>query len=508
LHFREISDKYMGFNGIDIDLGKQIHKLLLLDILIFVISMDNVILANEDNHLDKEKNIESMKEIINMVPQKYYADILYDSLAKTSIKKSQSGDIISIPHSRGYVFRIFNGKRFTEVADSNIISLKRHVKKLLSNVPHYHNIVLRRFEPNHIDVEIPMKKDISQIPINKKIDKIHKIYSIIQDLDDSLINTIISYQDTLLKRIFLNTEGSVMRQVIPRTRILVQPIVKVNHVRDFDYLLMSHEGGFEIIDKLGFEKLSELVKSSKMLCTADSAPTGKMPVILDPSMSGLIAHESFGHGLEADQFIRERSFLIPFLDKKIAGECVNISDSAVEEGVIGTYVFDDEGIVAKKTRLVENGVLSNLIHNRMTSTLMDSVPHGNGRRESFLNPIYPRMSNTFFEPGSYDLDEMIQETKEGIYLLNGFYGKEDPLGGSINCSSRKAYMIEDGEITKLLKGASINGDLLEFFQSIIGSSKEDVVFDGGICGKGIEDHIPITSGGVHIKSEGAFINPI
>src|SRR6056297_1842743 len=180
----------------------------------------------EDEHLDTTELIESMKGIIKLVPDQYYADILYDSLAKTGIKKSHSGDIISVPHTRGFVFRIFNGRKFTELADPNILTLKRHVEKLVGSISLFKEIRLDAYDSLTLDKELPMKKDITSIPLQDKIQKIHQIYEIIEGLDDSLVNVILSYQDSLSKRIFLNTEGSVLRQVIPRTRILIQPIVQ------------------------------------------------------------------------------------------------------------------------------------------------------------------------------------------------------------------------------------------------------------------------------------------
>ena len=240
---------------------------------------------------------------------------------------------------------------------------------------------------------------------------------------------------------------------------------------------------------------------------AELAPSGKHSVILDPQMTGMVAHESFGHGLEADQILRGRSYLKSMLNKKVASELCTICDTPTIENSIGTYFFDDEGIRAGKNILVENGILKDFIYDRRTAAALNAIPKGNGRRESYAHPVHPRMTTTYFESGDYSLDEMISEIKYGVLLVHGYYGMEDPLGGGMQNTSKKGYLIENGEKTKILKAVALTGSVLEVLNNIDAISRDKLAIDGGTCGKGDEDHVPVGSGGSYTRITEALISP-
>ncbi|MHA1842846.1 MAG: TldD/PmbA family protein, partial [Promethearchaeota archaeon] len=263
---------------------------------------------------------------------------------------------------------------------------------------------------------------------------------------------------------------------------------------------------FEIFDEITTDKLEEVVQKSLEMLKAKSPPSGKYPIILDPSMSGLIAHESFGHGLEADQVLRDRSYLKNYLNKKVASEICTIYDTPAYENAFSFYFFDDEGIKSGKNLLVDKGILKNFLYDRRTASELNSIPQGNGRRESFAHPVNVRMSNTYFGSGDYTLEELISEIKYGVILIHGYFGMEDPLGGGMQCTSKKGYLIENGEKTQILKATALSGAVLELLQNIDGVSKDATKLDAGICGKGSEDYVPVTSGGSFIRVKSALIS--
>jgi len=145
-------------------------------------------------------------------------------------------------------------------------------------------------------------------------------------MDKRVVNPIVSYRDSIIERIFVNNEGCELYQKYPQIRLFIQPIVKEGSNIDFDYCVLSGQYGFEIIEKIKDEEIEEVVNNSLELLNAKLPPAGKYSVILDPDMAGLVAHESFGHGLEADQVIRDRSYLEKLYNKQVASEIVNISD--------------------------------------------------------------------------------------------------------------------------------------------------------------------------------------
>ena len=434
-----------------------------------------------------------------------YFDILYDSISSTIIAKSPSAENFSVNTKKsGIVARSFLGS-WKEVAieASGDINL---VKTKIPKVSNKGNLIAE-FDGWSLNKEIKTKIDPANVPIDEKIEKVREIYNYVKNADERIINVQVKYLELLIERIFVNNEGCKLRQVIPRTRVLVFPIAKEGSVVDYDYFIKSGEIGFEIFDFLENAVLDQVVTNSLEMLKAVLPPAGRNTIILDSNMAGLIAHESFGHGLEADQILRDRSYLKQHLNKQVATEICTIYDTPSIEKKLGSYFFDDEGIKAGHNVLVENGILKNFIYDRRTASELNATPQGNGRRESFAHPVNVRMSNTYFGSGDYELEEMISEIKEGVMLVHGFFGMEDPLGGGMQCTSKKGYLIENGERTKILKAIALSGDVLEMLKNIDAVSKDALKLDGGTCGKGSEDMVPVTSGGSYLRAKNALVSP-
>ncbi|MHA1728513.1 MAG: TldD/PmbA family protein [Promethearchaeota archaeon] len=452
--------------------------------------------------------IDSMINLINKVPPRFYADLLFDNIYITTIRKTISNEAVSVlPSTLGYAFRVFDGLQCHELADLNFNRLETRVDKLLQKIEHHNDLELLHYPKHSINKEFPMKKDILGISLDEKLGKVREIFKEMKNFDERVINPQVAYQDSMSERIFVNTEGSDLRQRIPRTRIFLMPVVKDGENMDYDYHIVNEEVGFEALDSITTETVEDIVKSSIDLANAPKAPSGAMPVILDSNMSGLIAHESLGHGAEADQVIRDRSYLKRHYKKKIANECVNISDSPKHTGSIGSYEFDDEGILAKKTPLIENGIFTHYLHTRLTASMLNEEPRGNGRRESFLCPVYSRMSNTYFEPGDNSMEELMEGVKEGVILIKGAFGMEDPLAGGMQVASKKGYLVRNGEKVGLIKGIALSGSVLDFISNIDAISDDKLELDGGTCGKGTEDYVPVTSGGTWLRSQRGIVSP-
>ena len=434
-----------------------------------------------------------------------YFDILYDSISSTIIAKTPSAENFSVNTKKsGIVARSFLGS-WKEVAveangDMNIIKTK------LPKVSNKGNLIAE-FDGWSLNKEVKPKIDPLNVPIDDKIERVREIYTYVKNSDERIINVQVKYLELLIERIFVNNEGCKLRQVIPRTRVFIVPIAKEGSVVDYDYFVKSGEIGFEIFDSLENNVLDQVVKNSLEMLKAELPPAGRNNIILDPSMVGLIAHESFGHGLEADQILRDRSYLKQHLNKQVASEICTIYDTPSIEKKLGSYFFDDEGIKAGHNILVENGILKNFIYDRRTASELKATPQGNGRRESFAHPVNVRMSNTYFGSGDYELEEMISEIKEGVMLVHGFFGMEDPLGGGMQCTSKKGYLIENGEKTKILKAIALSGDVLEMLKNIDAVSKDALKLDGGTCGKGTEDMVPVTSGGSYVRAKNTLVSP-
>jgi TldD protein len=460
--------------------------------------------------LDKDAMIEKMQSIINKVPPKFYADILYDKISSINIQQSISGESLSvIPRINGFVFRIFDGSMYKEISDYDLFNLEERALKLVQNLEYNPIIEFITYPKHSMDKEFSMKNDFTLISLEEKHQKIMDLHTSIKKIDQRVINPVIRYKDSMSERIFFNTEGSLLRQKIPRTFLEIKPIVSIDNKTDYDTYSVGFEGGFEIFDQINDELLEDLVKSSIELTTAPHPPSGKIPIILDPTIAGNIAHAVFGHSLQGDQIIRGRSYWERFYKKQVASDIVNISDSPLEEGEYGSYLFDDEGVICKKTLLIENGILKNYLNSRISASIlkMENNLFGNGRRQDYLHPIYPRNSNTFVEPGDYSKEEMIQEMEYGVLVSQSDFGMEDPIGGGIQTNSRSGFLIENGEISTRVKSIAISGNALDLLMSIDAVSKGPISRVSFESRKGREDIVPVSFGGVFVRAQNAFISP-
>ncbi|MHA1669228.1 MAG: TldD/PmbA family protein [Promethearchaeota archaeon] len=457
------------------------------------------------NEKSYEEIFADFEEITNSYNRKdQYFDILYDSSSMTSITKTPAAEDLSVSTKKsGYVARTFYDI-WKEFAFEQRDSLKSIEKKLPKAINKGNNIAT--YEGWKINKEVKMKIDPASVPLEDKVKKIREIYDYVKSYDERIIQARISYNETLTERIFFNNEGCKLRQVLPRARIEVLPVAKEGPVVDYDYIIKSGQLGFEIFDYFTNEKLEEVINNSLELLEAKAPPSGKTTIILDPTMVGMIAHESFGHGLEADQILRDRSYLKQYLHKQVASEVCTIYDNPSIENQISSYFFDDEGIRTGNNLLVEDGILKNFIHDRRTAEKLNATPQGNGRRESFRHPVNVRMTSTYFSSGDYELNEMISEIKDGVMLAHGSFGMEDPLGGGLQCTSKKAYLIENGEKTKILKKTALSGLVLDLLMNIDAISKDKLELAGGTCGKGNEDFVPVTDGGSYLRVKNALIS--
>jgi TldD protein len=297
-----------------------------------------------------------------------------------------------------------------------------------------------------------------------------------------------------------------MRQEVTRTRFMIFTVARENSTIRSDYEILGGTKGYEVVEECDFNAVAKkTVDSSVELLKAKPPHSGECPVIVDSSMAGLIAHESLGHGLEADQVVRQRSYLAGLIGKQVASKLTTIIDSSIVPGGHGSYVFDDEGVPSRENILVENGILRKFLTDRFSASALKCEPTASSRLESYLAKRFVRMSNTYFAPGDMTLEELLEPMKKGVMLVRSSFGMEDPLGGGIQCTSRKGYMIENGQIGAPLAEVSLSGSVLKVLKSIDGVGK-NLEFGSGTCGKGSEDFVPVGDGGPYLRIQKAIVS--
>ncbi len=214
------------------------------------------------------------------------------------------------------------------------------------------------------------------------------------------------------------------------------------------------------------------------------APAGEMPVVLGPGWPAILLHEAIGHGLEGDFNRKKTSAFAELMGKRVAAPGVTVVDDGTLEDRRGSLTIDDEGTPTQRTVLIEDGMLTGYMQDRMNARLMGVPATGNGRRESYAHAPMPRMTNTVMENGDHDPEEIIKSVKKGLYATNFGGGQVDITSGKFVFTCTEAYQIEDGKVGAPVKGATLIGSGPEALKtvSMIGN---DMALDPGVgtCGK-------------------------
>ncbi|WP_346798910.1 metalloprotease TldD [Halomonas sp. Bachu 37] len=228
----------------------------------------------------------------------------------------------------------------------------------------------------------------------------------------------------------------------------------------------------------------EAVRQALVNLDAIDAPAGRMPVVLGPGWPGILLHEAVGHGLEGDFNRKGSSAFAGRMGQRVAAKGVTVVDDSTLDGLRGSLSVDDEGTPGQYTPLIEDGILTGYMQDKLNARLMGMAATGNARRESYAHLPMPRMTNTYMLAGQDDPQDIIRSVKRGIYAVSFGGGQVDITSGKFVFSASEAYMIEDGRITAPVKGATLIGNGPEAMGrvSMIG---HDMELDTGIgvCGK-------------------------
>lgn len=332
-----------------------------------------------------------------------------------------------------------------------------------------------------------IKKNAKDVPIEEKIQLLKDIESVLKDI---AINTKITYFENLKKFRYIDSCGCEVEYTVPRIGVSVFAVAKGKTLQFYSKKLFK-AGGYERIEK-AFNLAEEVKNVLSKLVNAEKPPSGEMNVIMDQTLAGVFIHEAFGHAVEGDHVLQGSTILANRIGEKVADESITICDNPLIEE-FGFYPYDDEGVEAKKTVIVENGVLKSYLHNRESAKKLGGIP-GNARADGVKMPIV-RMSNTYIEPGDYSFEELLEECKNGVYLLGSRGGETNPATGYFHFSAQYGYLIKNSEISEMIRDVSLAGNTLEILRSA--KLGKDLSFDAGFCGKASQ-FVPVSDGAPHV----------
>lgn len=341
----------------------------------------------------------------------------------------------------------------------------------------------------------------------EKVDLMRQVDSYTRSLDARVSQVIVSLAASHETILVAASDGTFAADIRPLVRINVSVIAEQKGRRE-----QGSDGGggrisySELIGNNAWQAIAdEAVRQALVNLEAEAAPAGNMTVVLGPGWPGVLLHEAVGHGLEGDFNRKGTSAFTGRMGEKVASDCVTVVDDGTIERRRGSLTVDDEGTPTEQTVLIENGVLRNYMQDKLNARLMNARPTGNGRRESFAHLPMPRMTNTFMLPGKHHPEEIIASVEKGLYAVNFAGGQVDITSGRFVFSASEAYLVENGKVTRPVKGATLigNGPDVMTRVSMVGN---DLKLDAGVgvCGKDGQS-VPVGVGQPTLRIDGLTV---
>ncbi|MEI6144884.1 MAG: metalloprotease TldD [Methylococcales bacterium] len=353
----------------------------------------------------------------------------------------------------------------------------------------------------------PVANPLKSLSDQQKIELLQKVDTETRKLDSRIEEVIVSLVSAHESILVANQDGSLAADIRPLVRMNVTVIVEEKGRReqgsmggggrsDYNYFL-EHERA------LSYGK--EAVRLALVNLEAEDAPAGNMTVVLGPGWPGILLHEAIGHGLEGDFNRKGTSAFSGRVGERVASDLCTVVDDGTLEGRRGSLSIDDEGTPTEKTVLIENGILKGYMQDKLNARLMGVKSTGNGRRESYASLPMPRMTNTYMLAGQHHPEDIIGSVKKGLYAKNFAGGQVDITSGKFVFSASEAYLIENGKITRAIKGATLigNGPDVLTKVSMVGN---DLELDSGVgtCGKDGQS-VPVGVGQPTLKIDGLTV---
>ena len=348
---------------------------------------------------------------------------------------------------------------------------------------------------------------MSALDAAQKVDLLRQVDAYARSRDSRVDQVVVSLAATHETVLVASTDGTLAADVRPLVRLNVSVIAEQNGRRE-----QGSDGGggrfsyTDLLENGAWRRMAdEAVRQALVNLDAEAAPAGTMTVVLGPGWPGVLLHEAVGHGLEGDFNRKGTSAFTGRVGEQVAADCVTVVDDGTLERRRGSLTIDDEGTQTRRNVLIENGVLRGYMQDKMNARLMGVEPTGNGRRESFAHLPMPRMTNTFMLPGEYEPEEIIASVDRGLYAVNFAGGQVDITSGRFVFSASEAYLVENGKVTRPVKGATLvgNGPDVMTRVSMVGN---DLKLDAGVgvCGKEGQS-VPVGVGQPTLRIDGLTV---
>jgi TldD protein len=348
---------------------------------------------------------------------------------------------------------------------------------------------------------------LASLPVEQKLELLRRADRAARAADPAITHVIVSLAGTHETVLVTASDCTLAADGWPLGRMNVTVIAERNGRREQASAGGGARAGYEYFLKgeLPEAYAREAVRQALVLLEAAPAPAGAMTVVLGPGWPGVLLHEAVGHGLEGDFNRKGSSAYSGRIGQKVASELCTIVDDGTLRDRRGSLTLDDEGTPSQCTVLIEDGILRGYLQDKHNARLMGMKPTGNGRRESYADLVMPRMTNTYMRAGPHDPAAIIASVPRGLYAVNFSGGQVDITSGNFVFSASEAYLIEDGKVTRPVKGATLIGNGPEALTKVTMVGNDLKLDTGvGVCGKEGQS-VPVGVGQPTLKIEGLTV---
>ncbi|MDF2505159.1 TldD/PmbA family protein [Clostridium sp.] len=462
--------------------------------------------------LEKKSTLKKLLDILSM-DFKYVSILGTDSFGKQYLVQNTGVSIEdSFWNERGFVVRIYNGIGYSEYSFNNINSAT--VVEMAKNIKYRVNYEIKKMKAS---VNITTYPIINEEKINSSflgevkvsfeetsdkdiISRLTLLNRKATSISEFVVNCKIKLQQVHVSKIFISSKKDLTQSYV-WSEGYIFPITRKEKKTKFNYSSVSGLKGVEILDEMD-SQVDETISMAVKLLDAKPLKPGEYDAICSPDVSGIIAHEAFGHGVEMDMFIKNRAKAKAYIGKEVASNIVTMRDGATSAEEVSSYLFDDEGSIGGDTTIIKDGILETGICDILSALRLGVNPTGNGKRQSFERKAYTRMTNTFFENGKDKIGDMISSIKYGYFLNCPTSGMEDPKNWGIQCMVNYGLEIKNGKFTgNIVSPVVMTGYVPDLLKSISMVSNEVELKGSGACGKGYKEFVKVSSGGPYIKAK-------
>lgn len=424
-----------------------------------------------------------------------YADLFFEDTKINNISYlDKKVDDMSLGNNYGVGLRVIVDKKTiylysNDTSNDNLINLARSVSSIVKNKKHIVKDFIKSAEKDNHPVHI----NPFDVNFDEKIDTLAYLDRTARKVSEKIKQVSARYMEKERNILVCTSNGILKEDSQTYIRLVMMSMASDGTNTQTSSRTKGALDGFQVIRDINLENMAiETANSAIKMLDSKYPKSGKYPVVIDNAFGGVIFHEACGHALEATSVADNASVFCNKLGEKIASDVVTAIDDGTIKNAWGSYNIDDEGNDAQRTVLIENGILKSYLVDELGSIKMNQKVTGSARRESYKYAPTSRMRNTFIDKGSSTFEELISGIEYGLYAKKMGGGSVDPATTDYNFAVSEGYLIENGKITKPVRGATLIGRGDETLMNIEAVSSNLELADG-ICGS-ISGSVPTTVG--------------